>query len=340
MDMLEQIIKQTAGNLYWKDLNGRYLGCNGNFARILGFTSQSEVIGKTEFDFLEPTLAEKIIEIDKEVMLTGRGITLEEKGIDEKGKEAFYLSTKTPLLDKDGSIIGIIGSSIDITKQKQAEIVKQEFIENMSHDLRTPFVGILSLSEYLYEKETDESKKELLGEILKSSKWLLSLLNEVLEISSLGSHPLTISEFDLSEAVKNIADLVHAEITHKGLKLNICCPKVVIRSDKMRLSRILLNLVGNATKYTEKGSICIDVALNSCLEIRITDTGIGIPEDAIEGIFDRFSKLNPSYKQQYFSGAGIGLHIAQEFARDLGGSITVKSKLGTGSIFMFSAPLL
>jgi len=341
MDMLEQIIKQTAGNLYWKDLEGHYLGCNGNFAKILGFSSPADVIGKTEFDFLEPALASSIVKTDREVIETGKGITLEERGLDEEGKEVFYLSTKTPLLDENGSIIGVIGSSIDITKQKQAELElsKTAFIENMSHDLRTPFTGILSLSEYLHEKETDPTKKEFLGEILRSGKWLLTLLNEVLELSALGSHALNINEFDLSEVVQGIADLLRAEVRHKGLVMNVSCPKVTIRSDKMRLSRILLNLIGNAVKYTQKGSVTIDIFIGSQLEIKITDTGAGIPADALDTIFNRFSKLKPSYKQQYFSGVGIGLHVAREFANDLGGDISVQSELGVGSVFVFSAPL-
>lgn len=335
----QQIIKQTAGNLYWKDLEGRYLGCNVNFARILGYASPDAIIGKTEFDFLEPALASLIVKTDKEVMETGRNITLEERGLDEHGKVAFYLSTKTPLLDENRSVIGVIGSSIDITKQQQAKIAKQEFIENMSHDLRTPFVGILSLSEYLHDKETDPDKKEFLGEILKSGRWLLTLLNEVLEVSMLGSHQLNLTEFELSEMVQAISDLLRAEVRHKGLEMNISCPKVTIHSDKMRISRILLNLIGNAVKYTQKGSISINVFIDPQLKIIITDTGAGIPADALESIFERFSKLRPSYQEQYFNGVGIGLHVAREFAHDLGGDITVQSELGVGSTFIFSVSL-
>lgn len=253
------------------------------------------------------------------------------KVVEEQFDGRYYLSVKQPVLSGE-ECIGIIILSFDITERKQAELAKTEFLENMSHDLRTPFSGILSLTEYLYNKEEEPEKKELLGEIKNSGKRLLALLNQVLELARQGSYPIDLKDFSLLEVIQEVVDLVHAEAKHKGLTITVSCPALTVHSDRARFSRILLNLLGNAVKYTEKGVINIKVK-ETPLKIMIEDTGEGIPTDALETIFARFSKLRPSYKRQNYDGAGIGLHIAREYARELGGDITVTSEVGKGSCF-------
>ena len=314
-NLLGILFDQLRINFFAIDKDGYYIARNNTLTEIVGQTERA--------DKVEPKAWQSCLE----VMSTGK-----HEMIEEEYKNRWYLSFKAPLLEH-GKTIGVIGVSVDITDRKQAELAKKEFIENMSHDLRTPFSGILSLSEYLHGKEDDPVKKEFLGEIMKSGKWLLTLLNEVLEMSMLGSHPLNLTEFSLLEVVHQVAELLQAEVRHKELELNISCPEMMLNSDKMRITRILLNLVGNAVKYTDKGSISIKVSTHSPLQISVEDTGKGIPADGLETIFNRFTKLRPSYEQQGFTGAGVGLHIAREFARDLGGDITVTSEVGKGSCF-------
>lgn len=298
------------------DCDGNYVHCNdSNLQNISqGFLNAKAIDPVTWAD------CEKVIQEKKRVIK------------EEFFKERLFLSIKQPVI-KNGEAVGIIVLSMDITDKHQSEVAKKEFIENMSHDLRTPFVGILSLTEYLYAKEEDPVKQELLGDVMSSGKRLLALLNQVLELTKQGSHPISLSNFNLSEIIQEALDLVHAEARHKGLEINISCPEMTIHSDRMRVSRILLNLLGNAVKYTQRGKISVKVQPVFPLQISIEDTGEGIATNALETIFGRFAKLQPSYKQRYYSGAGIGLHIAREFARELGGDIIVQSELGKGSCF-------
>jgi len=311
-------------NIFLTDADGYIAWGNERMLKTLNLSSLNEFVGKhiSDWDAERWQYCLRVIN------------SKQEHTEEESAAGKYYFTTRKPLLDASNNVIGVIGVSVDITERKQAELAKKEFLENMSHDLRTPFTGILSLSEYLYLNETDPLKKELLGEILNSGKWLLSLLNQVLEISTLGAHPLNFSKFKLTDIIHQITDLLHAEIRHKGLHVEISCPDdITLNSDRMRISRILLNLMGNAVKYTQEGFIKVKVYRSSSLRIDVEDSGKGIPTDSLETIFNRFSKLNPSYQQQQFSGAGIGLHIAREYARELGGDIIVTSEVDKGSCF-------
>lgn len=249
-----------------------------------------------------------------------------------------YLSIKQPVI-KNNQSIGIIVLSIDITQQKQAELAKSEFLLNMQHDLRTPFSGLLSVSSMLYEKETDSVKKQFQGMVVQSASRLLQLLDQILELSQLGDHPITYTQFNIQEAVSGIIELLNAEIKMKGLSLSVECPESDIYTDKMRFNRILLNLLGNAVKFTSQGDLFIKIDLTDSLNLTVKDTGIGIPKDKVNLIFDKFSKLKLSNTEQNFNGSGVGLYIVKQFINDLGGSIDVKSKLGKGSSFIVSLPL-
>ncbi|CAM4436876.1 MAG: Aerobic respiration control sensor protein ArcB [Legionellaceae bacterium] len=333
MNTFEQLIAQTAGNLYWKDLEGHYIGCNNNFAKILKLSSTSEIVGKTDFDLLDSEKASLIYETDKKIIEGKETITIEEKGLDINGKEAYYLSTKSPLFDENNNIIGIIGSSIDITKQKQAEQARSDFISNMEHDIRTPFNGICTISKILYEKEEDKTKKEWLGYVVQSSNWLFSFFNQILDIIVKGKIPSKIVEFKLQDSIDEVVGILLTEIKRKNLTLNIICSEEKIICDSFKLSRILLNLMSNAVRYTDSGKINLIVHSIKPLKISIEDTGIGIPKELLEFIFEEFSKLKLSNTQQIFSGLGVGLYLARYYARELGGDITVTSEPGKGSCF-------
>lgn len=251
----------------------------------------------------------------------------------------WYLSVKSPLIINK-EVQGVIGIAIDITKQKEAEIAKNEFLLNMQHDLRTPFSGILSMTNIVYELETDPVKKELLGQSLGASKNLLKLLDQILELSRLGSYGLVNSEFNIFEEVSSVVSMMSAEAKSKGIALTVECPSADVFIDKLRVSRILLNLVGNAIKFTSKGGVHLKIAVDSHLKISVKDTGIGIAKSQISHIFDKFYKVNSSYRTGQFKGAGLGLYITKQFINELGGTIVVKSIEQKGSTFTCIIPLL
>lgn len=344
LDMKDYIIRHTTGNVYWKDLQGRYLGCNNSYAEMIGLLHPSEIVGRTDFDMFHETLGKDRVAVlsnlDQQVMTQGLEKTVEETGVDKNGKLAIYMTKKVPLRNNQNRVIGLVGTSIDITKQKQAELVKFEFLRNMSHDIMTPFTGILGISSILYEDEKDPVKKVHLQYLQQSSERLLNLFKQILEVAELGGRQLTWEHLNLADIINEAVEMISVSAKHKNLVLTVeCDPAIYIKSDKLRMIRILINLLGNAIKFTPEGSIHITGKMDSKLKISVQDTGIGIPADKLEVIFEKFRKLSESSKQGYFNGSGIGLYIAKQFALELGGDLLVESELGKGSIFTFVSPI-
>jgi signal transduction histidine kinase len=269
------------------------------------------------------------------IMETGKTKVQEEQAPNGR----YYLSVKSPLVHNN-EVIGIIGIAVDITDKKQAELAKEEFLANMSHDLRIPFSGIASMADYLYQQETDPVKKQCLEDIVQSSKGFLSLLTQILECAKADyQEQLMPTVFNLQQEIAQLANMFQAELKMKQVDLVINCPHVLIQTDKLKLSEIILNLLGNAVKFTERGSVHIKVKTNPYLVILVKDTGIGINKAHQPYIFDKFYKVNSSYKTGSFKGFGLGLYAVQKSAKALGGFVTVKSQPGKGSSFTLSLPV-
>ncbi|MDF2866743.1 MAG: luxQ [Gammaproteobacteria bacterium] len=270
------------------------------------------------------------------------------------GELRYIADCSFPIFSRKNELIGFAGIARDVTERvlyeqalkeakDQAEAAnksKTEFLTNMSHDLRTPFSGILSMTSFLYEHEQDPTKKEMQDMVLTSAKRLLALLTDVLELSSLGSRPVRYTEFNIKDVVNEVSDLISAEIKMKHLKVMVDCPSTIITTDKHRVTRILLNLAGNAIKFTEKGCITIKVTTSPCLKLIVQDTGIGIPQDKLETIFEKFKKLLPSNQHANYQGTGLGLYIVKQFTEELAGTVTVSSQLNQGSCFTVKLPLI
>ncbi|MFT4060339.1 MAG: ATP-binding protein [Legionella sp.] len=356
---LEQISAGVPGNFYWKNTEAQYLGCNKTLLKTLGLTSIKDIIGKTDKD-LWPEQAEILKQNDQRVIQTGETLFLEEK-VTMHGQEARYFTViKMPLLDEKGTIIGILGNSLDITELKNtqaalqiaidkaeaANLAKTEFIANMSHDIRTPLTGVIGLSELLehtLQNDTDREKAHLLHD---SGAELLHMLNEILDdvrVGNLRETDIKIESFDVHQCIHELIrlELPTTTVKHLELKADIA-PDVprYLRSDRNKIHRILLNLLGNAIKFTQTGSITLAIeclhkdSTKSHLKFSVSDTGIGIPEEAQTQVFNRFFKVSSSYKGVY-TGHGLGLHIVQSYVTLLGGHITLTSKEGQGSTFNF-----
>ncbi len=236
--------------------------------------------------------------------------------------------------------------------KRQAEAANQAksvFITNISHDLRTPLTGLLGMAEVLQKEVHTTQGKAAAADLLKAGMMLLNLLNEVIEFSRCESGDLPLHEvkFDLLELIQNLIALLKPSAQDKNLDFNVTVdehlPRYVI-SDSARLQRILLNLLGNAIKFTHQGAINLSIRVvklkTQCVivEYRVQDTGIGIREDQQALIFTRFSRLHPAYQGQY-AGSGLGLALVKQFVNELKGEIHVESVEGQGSIFSCLIPL-
>lgn len=360
---LEQIIEVIPVNLYWKDREGRYQGVSRGNLNHTTHLSPDMLIGKTAHQITNKKNAERIERIDNQVMKLDKTTIKEEDVIDNNNNALVYLSIKTPLHDEQGKVSGLLGVSIDITQQKlyekelkkekenaeRANFAKSEFLKNMSHDLKTPFTGILGAIGMLELQETDSKKLNIINDVKTSARSVLDLLNDILELSKLetGEIPLSTEELDFIELVKSSINLIRPEALHKNLQLefNVAADfPAWIRSDKIRLKRILLNLLGNAIKFTHQGFIKISINIiensrdNLILELMIEDTGIGIPADQHESIFKQFSRGTAAYSGLY-QGSGIGLYVVKKFIEDLQGQICVESTVDQGSKFICRIPV-
>ena len=358
--LLRTLIDNIPDSIYSKDLACRKTLVNLAEVHFMGANSEAEVFGKDDFDFYPKELAEMFFADDQSVIQSGKPIlNREEYILDEGGHKRWLLSSKLPLRDKDDQIIGLVGIGRDITERKLAEekliIAKEKadesnrlktaFLNNISHEIRTPFNGILGfLSIIQHEVLTSSERDEYISIINQSAERLMNTINDIVEISQIqtGQMKLTTSETNLKKLIRKLSDRFKPNVESKGLKftINNSLPDNIecIYTDSIKLYTILTNLIGNAIKFTNAGSIdfCIRKMADN-LEFSVKDTGIGIPAYKYQTIFERFMQADVSNTRQ-FEGSGLGLSIAKAYVEMLGGKIWVESEEGKGSRFYFSIP--
>lgn len=276
------------------------------------------------------------------------------------GEIRWIKDNSTPIYDRKGIHIGFAGIAQDITDDKKQEefnikakeaaeaasAAKTEFIRNMGHDLRTPLSGIIGMANMINHMPEAVVTQEDAKDIREAGMALLNLLNEIIETAQLESGDIKPEKscFALKHTIDALTSIFRPAIREKGLTLETYyddnIPEVLY-GQELLLHRIILNLLGNAVKFTAHGAISLEVSLSQktsdkvSLKIVVKDTGTGIPTDKQEVIFDKFSRLTPSYANNY-KGSGLGLYMVKQFIEKLGGDIKVSSTLGNGAQFTCS----
>lgn len=357
---LETLVENMPCNVYWMDKNCTMVGCNRNVLTMLSMTHE-DYVGKTYEELAEichwpEGLAQKLKNDDLTVLRTGQPIFgIEDPPLPHANNTFLHLLTsRVPLRNNLGELIGVAGISVDISELQRAREraeaanhAKTEFIANMSHDIRTPLHGVISIAELLRKSGASEKDREFGHMIYIASQQLLELLNSVLDVVStdqMNEDDIFFETFDLNNLLLKLNNLIQASTKIKGIQLNFdidpTIPRYII-SDRLKLERILQNLLGNAIKFTSQGYINLKVTVLSIdtnnveIKFSVLDTGIGIPQKSLDQIFERFFRATPSYEGIY-QGHGVGLFIVKKFVTLLGGEITVKSETGKGTIFSFS----
>jgi signal transduction histidine kinase len=345
--LMEQIIYHAPNYIFWKDTNLVYRGCNHNFAQAAGFSSPEQVIGKNDNNLPWHRTADLYQAEDRQILSTKQVILNKEVPMVLDPETRMLSVSKVPLYDENKAVIAILGIYFDITEQsnllKRSLQVKAEFLENMSHDIRTPLAGITNLSETIKNEATDSKIKGYAANLVTSSNALSGLLNSVLEVINVGSGevPLLKKSFSLQEKLDEVIALNQAKAHQKNLKLlfdyDPAIPKYLI-GDPTRLHRIALELVTNALNFTEKGHVRLSVQLakdnkeDAIVKIVVEDTGIGIEPAKQQELYVRFKRFAPSY-EGISKGFGLGLYVTKQFIDDLQGELYVESQIGVGSKF-------
>lgn len=391
------IIDVMPNNVYWLNRDCITMGCNRNTLELIGLEKLEDFVGMTYEKMAKVAnwtegQAESFKRDDIEVMETGiPKYNIEEPPLyDENNNPLYYMSSRVPLFDKDGAVIGVVGISVDITKRKlmelhlkkakeeaeQANRAKSEFIANMSHDVRTPITGIVgmtqdmlntveqagaTLSQQTQAQQDNTVLENIIATVRRDSHFLmgaadelLQLCNEILEVVRLesGGSAGSLESFSVPALIKHNIELLQPIAQHRKLKLTATIEPHVpqyIRGLRNYLDRSLSNLISNALKFTNEGHVDIEVKLLTAEKIKnqvgeavtlqflVKDTGIGIPEDKFEEIFEHFSRLSPSYEGLY-KGAGLGLYTVKRYIEAMHGEIKVESKLGQGTCFTLALP--
>jgi signal transduction histidine kinase/CheY-like chemotaxis protein/HPt (histidine-containing phosphotransfer) domain-containing protein/Tfp pilus assembly protein PilF len=237
---------------------------------------------------------------------------------------------------------GNVALQIAKERAEQSEQFKQQFLANMSHEIRTPMNAVMGMTSLVLETPLQDKQKFYMEGIKKSSDTLLHIINDILDLSKIeaGKMELEKIDFSLSDTLKQVWQTLSHRAEEKGLELLVKIdPGMddVVIGDPVRLNQVLINLAGNAIKFTEKGSVCIEVTktdIESALQFAIIDTGIGIPQEKLQTVFDNFSQANTSDTRKY-GGTGLGLSISRQLVDLMGGKISISSTEGTGTTFSF-----
>ncbi len=347
---------QTIPDLIWlKDTDGVYLSCNRRFESFFG-ASEAEIIGKTDYDFVDQELADFFREHDRKAMAAGEpSVNQEWITFASDGHRELLETIKCPMVGRQGQLIGVLGVGRDITALHQArqdaEIAnraKSEFLANMSHEIRTPLNGVIGMAQLLELTNPTAEQREYLNYLEIASNNLLALISDVLDLSKIeaGKIELEYADFLLAKAIDEVVATQIGRIRQKNLELVTTIAHggpVIVHGDMLRFKQIVLNLLGNAIKFTDQGTITITAQVakapdGTCLlRLDLADTGIGMDAEVLERIFGAFTQADSSTTRKY-GGSGLGLNICRRLVELMGGRIWADSEPGVGSCFHVELP--
>ncbi|WP_146076088.1 PAS domain-containing hybrid sensor histidine kinase/response regulator [Caldimonas caldifontis] len=358
---IEELVEIIPNPIYFKDALGRYIGCNRACEDLFGLRRE-DFLGRMASEVLGTEGATEESH-DQHLFATGGVQTFETQLRSSSGEQRELIHSRTLFTGAQGHVGGILGVITDITQHKQVEVAlrdakaaaeaasraKSEFLANMSHEIRTPMNGIMGLVDLTLDTALDDTQRRYLSLVKSSSTSLLNILNDILDLSRIEAGRLSVEQlgFDLRSLLHEALAPLEPRAREKQLVLQCTvAPDVPAQlvSDPLRLRQILVNLVGNAIKFTRQGRVDLTAwpegrGSAAVLHLCVADTGVGIAPDKLDRIFESFTQADNSTTREY-GGTGLGLTISRRLAQALGGQLWAESEVGVGSRFHLTVPLL
>jgi two-component system, sensor histidine kinase len=356
---LALIAESTNEAIFTTDSDGKITWINAAFTQITGYAS-AEVLGRNPGDFMNaPETDPNAINVILQSQTTGQKARVEILNLHKDGSLRWINTSITPVFDADNQLLMCIQVERDITEErhrsqqladaieeaKAAAKAKERFFATMSHEIRTPMNGVMGMAELLLRTPLTDEQRGYLAAITQSGDALLGIINDILDLSKLqsGKVQVAVAPFDLAEVVNAVVVLLRPLAHDKGITLTgpqQAGEAIWVWGDSGRIRQVLINLVGNAIKFTAQGGVVVSwtKCAGEIYQIKVQDTGIGIPEDRLEAVFDSFTQADGAITRQ-FGGTGLGLTICRMLARAMGGDVTVTSIEAKGSVFAFDLPL-
>ena len=359
--LLKAFMDNTTDHIYFKDKESRFIRINKAQTNLFRLSDAREAIGRTDAEFFTKEHAQQAYADEQDVIRSGIPMAAkEEKETWPSGEETWVSTTRAPLFDRSGQIIGTFGISRDITERvraqeelqaakeaaEYADRAKSDFLANMSHELRTPLNAIIGFAEILRDEiigPIRPDQKELVVDIHTSGRHLLNMINDILDLSKIeaGTMDLDFETFSIVDTMEEVNTVVNALASKKRIHLIQEFDRdITVTADKTKFKQILYNLLANGVKFTNEGgrvTTQLEISEDSLL-VRVIDTGVGITPEDQEMLFQAFTQVDTS-KARAHEGTGLGLALTKRLVELHGGEIWVESTVGEGSTFSFTLPI-
>lgn len=358
--LLASIVDSSGDAMYSEAIDLTVTSWNTAAEHLFGYCA-AEIVGRNVALLVPPDRRAERFQDLRLVLQTDKVERYETIRQRKNGSSIAVALTRAPIFDSSHRVVGFSLTAHDISDRKRIEAeltaardaaleaarAKSEFLANMSHEIRTPLNSVIGMTGLLLDSHLSPEQRGFANDVRDSGEALLTLINEILDFSKIAAGKMVFEEidFELTAALEGAVELLAEQVRRKGLELTVAIDPEVpqgLRGDPGRLRQVLLNLIGNAIKFTVGGEIAVQVnklsenQKETVLRFEVRDTGIGIAQDKLHLLFQPFSQIDAS-TTRHFGGTGLGLSIARELVLRMGGSIAVSSTVGSGSTFWFTA---